>query len=90
MNDKILRQMMVAAMKKARLARAVVMGMRVVGDKEGKGGTGHGVGNEGGMQQRGQWHVVGCLYSIQYKSIFGMPDKVRCDMCDKARPLSQV
>jgi hypothetical protein len=34
--------------------------------------------------------VVGRLYSVQYKSIFGVPDKVRQDMCDKARPLSQV
>jgi hypothetical protein len=34
--------------------------------------------------------VVGCLYSVQYKSIFGTPDKVRRNMCDKARPLSQV
>jgi hypothetical protein len=34
--------------------------------------------------------VVGQLYSVQYKSIFGTPDKVRHNMCDKARPLSQV
>ena len=34
--------------------------------------------------------AVGCLYFIQYKSIFGVPDKVRCDTCDKARPLSQA
>ncbi len=34
--------------------------------------------------------VVGRLYSVQYKSIFGMPDKVRRDTCDKTRPLSQV
>jgi hypothetical protein len=34
--------------------------------------------------------VVGRLYSVQYKSIFGAPDKVRRDTCDKARPLSQV
>ncbi len=34
--------------------------------------------------------VVGRLYSIQYKSIFGVPDKVRHDTCDKAKPLSQV
>jgi hypothetical protein len=34
--------------------------------------------------------VVGCLYSGQYKSIFGAPDKVRCITCDKTRPLSQV
>ncbi len=34
--------------------------------------------------------VVGQLYSVQYKRIFGAPDKVRRDTCDKARPLSQV
>ncbi len=34
-------------------------------------------------------YVVGRLYSVQYKSIFGAPDKVRRDTCDKARPLSQ-
>ncbi len=35
-------------------------------------------------------HVIGCLYSVQYKSILGAPDKVRRNTCDKARPLSQV
>ncbi len=34
--------------------------------------------------------VVGGLYSVQYKSIFGMPDKVRHYMCDEARQFSQV
>ncbi len=34
--------------------------------------------------------AVGQLYSVQYKSIFGAPDKVRCNMGDQARPLSQV
>jgi hypothetical protein len=34
--------------------------------------------------------VVGCLYSVQYKSIFGTPDKVRCNTCDKDKLLSQV
>jgi hypothetical protein len=34
--------------------------------------------------------VAGQLYSVQYKSIFGKLDKVRCNTCDKARPLSQV
>ncbi len=29
--------------------------MRVAGNKEGKGGKGHDIGNKGGMQQRGQW-----------------------------------
>jgi hypothetical protein len=33
---------------------------------------------------------IGCLYSILYKSIFGTSYKVRCNTCDKARPLSQV
>ncbi len=30
--------------------------------------------------------VVGRLYSVQYKSIFGTPDKVRRDTCEEARP----
>ncbi len=34
--------------------------------------------------------VVGHLYSIQYKSNFGVPDKDRRDTCEQARPLSQV
>jgi hypothetical protein len=34
--------------------------------------------------------VIDRLYSVQYKSIFGAPDKVRCNTCDKARLLSQV
>ncbi len=45
-------------------------------------------GSRGGQQSKVA--VVGRLYSIQYKSIFGVPDKVRQDMCDKARLLSQV
>jgi hypothetical protein len=28
--------------------------------------------------------VVGQLYSVQYKSIFGASDKVRCNMCEEA------
>jgi hypothetical protein len=51
--DKSVRQMVMAAMKWARMARAMVMEMRVPVNKEGKGGMGHGVGNKGGMQQRG-------------------------------------
>jgi hypothetical protein len=31
--------------------------------------------------------VIGQLYSVQYKSIFGAPDKVRHCMCEEARPL---
>jgi hypothetical protein len=30
--------------------------------------------------------VIGPLYSVQYKSIFGVPDKVRCNTCEVARP----
>jgi hypothetical protein len=39
-----------AATKRVRVARAMVLLMRVVGDEEGKGGTGHCVGNESGVQ----------------------------------------
>ncbi len=40
-----------AAMKRARVERAMVMAMRVVGNKEGKGSNEKdGVGNKGGMQ----------------------------------------
>ncbi len=38
--------------KRARMARAMVMAMRVPVNKEGEGGTGHGV-NEGGVRRRG-------------------------------------
>jgi hypothetical protein len=45
------RWMMMAAMKRARMERAMVMAMRVVGNKEGEGDDKkNGVGNEGGMQ----------------------------------------
>jgi hypothetical protein len=44
-----------AAMKRVMVTRAMVMATRAVGDKEGKGDTGHCVGNEGGVQQRGRW-----------------------------------
>ena len=37
-------------------------------------------------QQAGAESVVGQLYSIQYKSVFGAPDKVRRCMCEEARP----
>ncbi len=50
-NDEGVRRMVMAVTKRARMARAMVMAMRVPVDEEGKGGTGHGV-NEGGMQQR--------------------------------------
>ncbi len=47
--------MMRAMTKMARAARAMVTKMRVSGNKEGKGGKGHDIGNKGGVQQRGQW-----------------------------------
>jgi hypothetical protein len=30
--------------------------------------------------------VLGRLYSVQYKSIFGVPNKVRRNTCEEARP----
>jgi hypothetical protein len=48
-NDKGMRQMVMAATKRARMARAMVTAMRVPVNEEGKGGMGHGVGNEGGV-----------------------------------------
>jgi hypothetical protein len=45
-----------AATKRARVERAMVRAMRVVGDKEGEGNDEKdGVGNEGGVRQRGRW-----------------------------------
>ncbi len=38
-----------AVTKRARMARAMVMAMWVLVDEEGKGGTGHGVDDEGGV-----------------------------------------
>jgi hypothetical protein len=48
--------MMMAATKRARVERAMVMAMRVVGNKEGEGDDKKdGIGDEGGVRQRGQW-----------------------------------
>ncbi len=45
-----------AATKMARVERAMVTAMRVLGDEEGKGNDKKdGVGNKGGMRRRGQW-----------------------------------
>jgi hypothetical protein len=55
-NDESLRRMVMAATKRARVERAMVMAMRVAGNKEVKvNDKKDGVGNEGGVQQRGQW-----------------------------------
>ncbi len=42
--------MVMAATKRARMARVMVMAMRVPVKEEGKGRMGHGVSNEGGVQ----------------------------------------
>jgi hypothetical protein len=50
MNDESVRRMMMAATKRARVERAVVTAMRVVGDEEGKDDDEKdGVGDEGGV-----------------------------------------
>jgi hypothetical protein len=50
MNDESMRRMMMAATKRARVERAMVRAMRLVGDKEGKGNDKKdGVGNKGGV-----------------------------------------
>ncbi len=41
--------------ERARVAMAMTMAMRVAGNKEVKGSKGNGIGDEGGMQQRGKW-----------------------------------
>ncbi len=48
--------MMMAATRRTRVERVMVMAMRVVGNKEGNGDDKKdGIGNEGGVQRRGQW-----------------------------------
>ncbi len=45
-----------AATKRARVKRAMVMAMRVMGDKEGEGNDKKdGIGDEGGGRRRGRW-----------------------------------
>ncbi len=49
-NDEGMQRMVMAVTKRARMARVMVMAMRVPVNKEGEGGTGHGVGTEGGVR----------------------------------------
>ncbi len=50
-NNNSVRRMMIAATKRARVARAMVTAMRVVGNEEGKGDNEkNGGGNKGGVQ----------------------------------------
>jgi hypothetical protein len=41
--------MVMAVMKRARVVRAMVMAMRMAGNKEDEGSTGHSIGDEGGV-----------------------------------------
>jgi hypothetical protein len=55
-NNESVRRMTMAATKRARADRAMVMEMRVVGDKEGEGDDEKDdVGDEGGVRRRGRW-----------------------------------
>jgi hypothetical protein len=54
-NNERVRQMVMAVTKRARMARVMVTAMMVPVDEECEGGTGHSVGDEGGVRQRGQW-----------------------------------
>ncbi len=49
-NDKSMHEMMRAMTKMTRATRAMVTMKMVPGNKEGKGGKGQGIGNEGGLQ----------------------------------------
>jgi hypothetical protein len=56
MNDESVWRMTMAAMNRARVDRAMVMEIRVVGDKEGTGDDKKDdVGDEGGVRQRRRW-----------------------------------
>ncbi len=59
-NDKSVQGMMIAAMKRVRVERAMVTAMRVVGKEEGKEGQQRGGWhcNEGGVQQMGHWQQL--------------------------------
>jgi hypothetical protein len=55
-NNGSVRQMMRAAMKRARAARAMRMVMRMAGDKEDKGNSKKGGGQQRGRRQQGDGH----------------------------------
>ncbi len=55
-NDDSVRWMMMAETKRARVERAMVTAMRVVGDEEGEGDDKKdGGGDEGDVRRRGRW-----------------------------------
>jgi hypothetical protein len=53
-NNESMQQLMRAATKRARVARAMVTVMRVVGNKEHRSGKGNSIGDKDGVQQRGR------------------------------------
>jgi hypothetical protein len=56
MNDESVWRMMMAAMKRVRVERAMVRAMRLVGDEEGEGDDEKDrVGDKSGVRQRGRW-----------------------------------
>ncbi len=56
MNNESVRQMTMAATKRARVDRGMVMEIRVVGDKEGEGDDEKdGIGDKSGVRRRGRW-----------------------------------
>ncbi len=58
-NNESVRWMTMAATKRARVDRAMVTEMRVVGNKEGEGDNKKdGIGGEGGVRRRGQWRQL--------------------------------
>ena len=48
-NNEGMRRMVMAVTKRARMARAMVTAMRVLGNKKGKSGKGHGISSKGGV-----------------------------------------
>ncbi len=48
-NDESVWRMVMAVTKRARVARAMMMAMRVPVNEEGEGSTGHGIGDKGGV-----------------------------------------
>ncbi len=59
MNDESVRRMTMAALKRARVDRVMVMEMRVVGNEEGEGNDEKDdIGDKGGVRQRGRWQQL--------------------------------
>ncbi len=77
---------MMRATKKAIMTAARTM---VTATKRARARVARGMGmatKVAGNKEGNGYSVVGRLYSIQYKSIFDAPDKVRHNTCEEARP----